>query len=83
MPGRVNFRLDDTVARAFEEAADAREQVALVPAVDHDLYAVATWTQSCPDDGGGSVGVGQQHAGVPYDFMALVAQEIAFPQLAP
>src|SRR6476660_1818977 len=41
MPARIDLRVDDAEAGRAEVAADAREQVALVGDVDHDLQSFA------------------------------------------
>ena len=37
----MNIRLQDGVMNAFKKAANAREQIALVGRIDHDLNAFA------------------------------------------
>src|SRR6266480_4438624 len=83
VPGRVDLGVDDTEADRPEVARDAREQVALVGYVDHDLQSFACRREARLDYRlVRALSVVHQPL-LQKDLMGVVAQEIRDIQMAP
>src|SRR5205809_4876691 len=83
VPSRVDLGVDDTEADRPEVARDAREQVALVGYVDHDLQSFACRREARLDYRLVCALSVVQQPRLPGDLLGVVAQEIRDIQMAP
>jgi hypothetical protein len=83
MTGGVDLGVDDGVAGTGKEADQAREQIALVAGVDHDLQAFALRVDACLDHRLVDAGPIVQGTRVPGDLLCGMAQEIHGIELFP
>ncbi len=83
LPGGVDLGVENREIAPVEVAADAREQIFLVPHVDQHFGAGALLRQPRTHDRPVGVDMGEQGACMPGNILGRVAQEINHVQLRP
>ena len=83
VPGGMDLRIENGAADAPQVTANAREQLRTVRRVDHDLQTLSRRREACLDHGLLGVYAVMHLAGLPGDFLRVVAHEIGDVQLLP